>query len=138
MAHVLIVEDDPVNQKLFDRTLRKLGNFEVSISEDVEEILDLVAKNKVDLVVMDVSLSNSRHGGKPVDGLQISRMIKNGLQRDDVPILLATAHAMRGDEERFLRESGADRYISKPIIDPRGFVTLIESMLQSRPSQPLS
>src|SRR5206468_1691002 len=44
-----------------------------------------------------------------------------------VPIVLATAHAMRGDAEAFVRQSGADGYVSKPILDHAAFITQVQS-----------
>ncbi len=51
---------------------------------------------------MDVSLTNSRYQGEPVDGLQLTRMLKGDPETAHLPVLLVTAHAMQGDRERFL------------------------------------
>lgn len=75
MPHILVVEDDPINARLFTSTLVKFGQFEVTVSENVDEILALVRSDQIDLVIMDVSLSNSSYEGHRVDGLEISKLI---------------------------------------------------------------
>jgi len=47
-----------------------------------------------------------------------------------VPVLLCTAHAMRGDAERLLKESGADDYVAKPITDHERFAALAMQMME--------
>jgi CheY-like chemotaxis protein len=49
-----------------------------------------------------------------------------------VPVLLATAHAMKGSKERFLKESGADDYISKPIVSADDLLQRIEALISKR------
>ncbi len=122
MKHVLVVEDDPHNAILFRKLLEKRGGCRVTQSESTQEILDLVRGGGVDLVVMDVSLSNSRWEGRSINGVELCRMIKTHPQSMSVPVLLATAHAMRGDAEKLLAESGANDYVAKPIVDHQAFM----------------
>jgi CheY-like chemotaxis protein len=86
----------------------------------------------VDLVIMDVSLSNSRLEGKSVDGLEITRRLKADPATRQIPVLLATAHAMKGSKEKFLKESGADGYISKPIVSADELLQQIETLIAKR------
>jgi CheY-like chemotaxis protein len=127
--HVLVIEDDPQNALLFRKVLEKHGGFRVSVTEDPEELTRL-AKEGVDLVVMDVSLHNSRYRGEPVNGVQLCRLLKSDPATSGVPVLLATAHAMRGDAGRLLAESGADDYVAKPIVDHAAFVAQIRALLK--------
>jgi len=82
-------------------------------------------------VIVDVSLANFTYQGKLIDGLQLSRLLKNDSQTRRIPILLATAHAMEGDRERFLATSGADGYLQKPIYDPEVLVARVRELLPS-------
>ena len=102
--HIVDVEDEPLNAILFVRILRKGGGFDVTVSEDVDEILRLANAGLVHLFVMDVSLSNSSYEGVAVDGVAITRLLKGNERTKHIPVILATAHAMRGDAERLLRE----------------------------------
>jgi CheY-like chemotaxis protein len=119
---ILIVEDDPINVKFMQVVLVRKGGFEVVVSEDVDEILTLVAGGSVSAVIMDISLSRSMHLGQKVDGIYITRLLKADPGTKDVPVILATAHAMTGDRERFLADTGAEHYLSKPLHDPDHFL----------------
>lgn len=131
MGTVLIVEDDPINLKIFSKILTKRGGLEVQGTENVEEILSLAKSGTVDIILMDISLANSYYQGQPVDGVKISQLLKNNHDTQEIPIILVTAHAMEGDRENFLAESGADAYISKPIVDHDGFIDTIKDMISN-------
>jgi CheY-like chemotaxis protein len=126
---ILVVEDDKLNAKFFEFTLRRRCGHEVEVTEDVERILERVRSGQIDVVIMDVSLSNSRHEGQSVSGSEICRMLKADERTRHVPVLLATAHAMKGDREDLLKESGADDYISKPIADPADLIQKVDALL---------
>jgi CheY-like chemotaxis protein len=129
MKHVLVVEDDAHNAVLFRKILEKRAHCDVTLTEDPAEVLDLVNAGDVALVILDVSLRHSKWQGRPVGGVEICQMIRaQSLHR--VPVLLCTAHAMRGDAERLLKESGADDYVSKPITDHERFAALAVEMME--------
>jgi two-component system, cell cycle response regulator DivK len=126
---VLIVEDDPINARVFAKILTKRGGLETKHTENVEEVIEIATSGQVDIVLMDVSLSRSVYQGKAVDGIKITQMLKANPQTAKLPIILVTAHVMEGDRENFLRQSGADGYISKPVVDHQQFVEQIWAML---------
>lgn len=132
MTTVLIVEDDPVNLRVFSKILTKRGGMEVRGTEDVEEVLQVSQAGEVDIILMDVSLSNSAYRGKAVDGLKITQLLKANPHTAKLPVILVTAHAMQGDRETFLKKSGADGYIAKPVIDHQAFVDRIQQFLPER------
>lgn len=129
MKTVLIVEDDPINARVFSKILNKRGGLAVKHTEDVDEVLQIAQSGEADVVLMDVSLSRSSFQGKPVDGIKITQMLKSDPNTSDLPVILVTAHAMQGDRESFLKQSGADAYISKPVVDHQGFVDQIMALL---------
>ncbi|HBR00498.1 MULTISPECIES: response regulator [Roseofilum] len=129
MKTVLIVEDDPINARVFSKILTKRGGLNVKHTENVDEVMEIVSQKAADIILMDVSLSNSVYQGKSVDGIKITQMIKADTNTSAIPIILVTAHAMQGDRENFLQQSGADAYISKPVIDHQEFVDKIKSLL---------
>jgi CheY-like chemotaxis protein len=128
MRRVLVVEDDPHNALLFRKLLERRGGFQVTVTESAPEVLASVHSGEVDLVILDVSLANTTWEGKPVNGIELCRMLKADPATAGVPIVLATAHAMRGDAESFVTQSGADGYVSKPILDHGAFVLQIQSL----------
>ena len=131
MTTVLIVEDDPVNLRVFAKILTKRGGMEVKGTEDVEEVMQIAQAGGADIILMDVSLAHSVYQGKAVDGIKITQMLKADPQTAQLPIILVTAHAMEGDKENFLQQSGADDYISKPVVDHQKFVDKIKELLSS-------
>ncbi|MGQ9608791.1 MAG: PAS domain S-box protein [bacterium] len=107
-AKVLLVEDNPVNQRLAVKLLEKHG-FNVSIANNGIEVLDIIKKEKFDIILMDVQMPK-------MDGFvtttEIRRMEENTYEH--IPIIAMTAHALKGDREKCL-SMGMDDYISKPI-----------------------
>ncbi|MDA8430308.1 MAG: response regulator [Geobacteraceae bacterium] len=128
---ILVAEDVPINQKLIERILAKMGHT-VTIANNGEEALRLWQHNRYDLVFMDIEL--------PVmDGLCATAAIR-AIEREQgghVPISAMTAHAVHGDAERFLA-AGMDAYISKPFksSDVRSVISRFSASAASHP--PLS
>lgn len=129
MRHVLVVEDDPHNAVLFRKILEKRTGWQVTVTESPEEVLSLVRSGYIHLVIMDVSLANSRWEGRPVNGVDLCRMLRADPVTAAVPVVLATAHAMRGDAEQLIAESGADGYVAKPILDHDAFVAQVRRLM---------
>ncbi|MEG6505661.1 PAS domain S-box protein [Nitratidesulfovibrio sp. 1201_IL3209] len=107
--HVLLVEDDAVNQLAVRRMLEKSG-MTVTLAPDGQQALDALRHAKFDCVVMDVQM--------PVmDGISATRAIRTDpafAARASIPVVAMTAHAMVGDRETFL-EAGMDDYVAKPV-----------------------
>lgn len=130
MKHILVVEDDPHNAILFKKLLERRGGYQVSVSESGDEIVRLLSEGGVELVIMDVSLANTRYQSQRMSGVEMCQLLKGMPATAGLPILLATAHAMRGDAEALLKESGADDYVAKPILDHDVFMRQVRSMLK--------
>ena len=122
---VLVVEDDPANAALIETILSRFGGFAVVASDDGDEVLRLAAGAGLAAVLMDVSLADTRVTGSKVDGIELTRRIRSLPGCAHLPIILLTAHAMRGDREHLLFSSGANDYVPKPITDQRGLVDLL-------------
>ena len=120
---ILVVEDNDMNMQLVEFLLEE-GGYELVKATSGEEALALTrdAPNGAapDLILMDIHLPG-------MDGLSVVRAMKADARTARIPILALTAHAMRGDRDRFL-EAGCDGYISKPI-DVKTFVASIERYL---------
>lgn len=129
MKTVLIVEDDLINARVFSKILIKRGGLAVKHTENVDEVIQIAQSGEADIILMDVSLSRSVYQGKAMNGIQLTQLLKADAQTAALPIILVTAHAMEGDRENFLKQSGADGYISKPVIDHQAFVDQIMELL---------
>jgi len=122
---VLVVEDDPANAVLVEAILSSVGGFEGVCSDDGDEVLSVIQERPVVAVLMDVSLGRTRIAGEKVDGVALTRRIRDLPEGINLPVILLTAHAMKGDRERLLFESSANDYVAKPIIDQKGLVELV-------------
>src|SRR5215218_7248744 len=116
---ILVVEDNDMNMQLVEFLLEE-GGYVIVKAASGEEALAITRDSEngaPDLILMDIHLPG-------MDGLSVVRAMKGDARTSRIPILALTAHAMRGDRDRFL-EAGCDGYISKPI-DVKTFVESIE------------
>ena len=106
--HVLLAEDNLVNQKVAARMIEKLGH-RVVIARNGREALDRLRELQFDLVLMDVQMPE-------MDGPSAVAAIRESEQGSDrhLPIIALTAHAMTGDRQLCL-DAGMDDYLPKPI-----------------------
>ena len=107
MAAILVVEDHPLNRKLF-RDLLSL-EFAVHEAESAETARDVLQTLTPDLILMDIQLPG-------MDGLSLARRLKQDARLRHIPVVAVSAHAMQRDIER-AREAGCVDYITKPITD---------------------
>jgi signal transduction histidine kinase/ActR/RegA family two-component response regulator len=103
-GRILVAEDCKTNQTLIKLVLERLG-LEVTIAENGQEVIEKVASEHFDLILMDIQM--------PVmNGYEATRALRE--QQVTIPIIAVTAYAMKGDCEKCL-EAGCDDYLSKPI-----------------------
>ena len=117
---VLVVEDEPAIASILTAYLERDG-LRSRMASDGQEALQLFRLLRPDLVLLDIHLPG-------MDGLSVVREMKTDERTNRIPILALTAHAMRGDKDRFL-EAGCDGYISKPI-DVKTFLSSIEQFMK--------
>ena len=113
--HILLVEDNPVNQMVASKMLKKAGH-QVLIAGNGREAIDQYDKQAFDLILMDVQMPVM--GGLEATQAIRAREARRSWAADGdwrpVPIVAMTAHAMQGDRERCLN-AGMDDYVAKPI-----------------------
>jgi CheY-like chemotaxis protein len=123
VKRVLVVEDNEMNMQLVEFLLEQGGYGIVKAASGEEAMAVARGGEPVDLILMDIHLPG-------VDGLSVVQELKGDARTSAIPILALTAHAMRGDKDRFL-QAGCDGYISKPI-DVRTFLSSVSSFIPSR------
>ena len=106
--HILLAEDNVINQKLAVHLLKKQGHT-VVIAADGKATIAAFENEKFDVVLMDIQMPE-------MSGFEATAIIreKEKTISSHIPIIALTAHAMKGDRERCLA-AGMDSYISKPI-----------------------
>jgi CheY-like chemotaxis protein len=115
---ILIAEDSPVNRELL-RELLEMRGHEVLEAVNGQEALDMIAQGRPDLLILDI--------GMPVlDGFGVIAKVRADPRLKSLPVLAATAYAMRGDRDKVL-QAGFDGYVSKPI-DSRALTQEIDRL----------
>ena len=103
MARVLVVDDEPAVRRALERALR-LENHEVTLAEDGEQALDVLAGEPADAVILDILMPK-------LDGLEVCRRLRKA--GDRTPVLMLTARDAIDDRVEGL-DVGADDYLVKP------------------------
>ena len=103
MARVLVVDDEPAVRRALERAL-KLENHDVTLAEDGEVALDVLARGATDAVILDVLMPR-------LDGLEVCRRLRKA--GDRTPVLMLTARDAIDDRVEGL-DVGADDYLVKP------------------------
>ena len=106
--HVLVAEDNQVNQMIAVKMLEKLG-LRPDVVANGKEVIDALQTRPYDLVLMDCHMPE-------MDGYEATSFIRNSgiVPNQNIPIIAMTANAMKGDHERCL-EAGMDDYVAKPV-----------------------
>jgi two-component system cell cycle response regulator DivK len=117
--HILVVEDQEDNRQIM-RDLLTANDYEMTEAENGEEALAAVAKDRPDLILMDIQL--------PVmDGYEATRRIKADPSLSSIPIIAVTSYALSGDEEK-ARAAGCSDFVPKPF-SPRQLLAKIRQYL---------
>ncbi|MGB8629891.1 MAG: response regulator, partial [Xanthobacteraceae bacterium] len=115
----LVVEDQPDNRQIIRDTLAPT-DYEIIEVENGEQALVAVAKERPDLILMDIQL--------PVmDGYEATRRIKADPASRSIPIIAVTSYALSGEEKK-ARAAGCDEYVPKPF-SPRELLAKIKQYL---------
>ena len=118
--HILIADDNPINQRLARSLLAKQGHSAVAVGSGREALVALQQQD-FDLVLMDVQMPD-------MDGFETTKAIRaqERISKKHLPIVAMTAHAMSGDRERCLA-AGMDSYVTKPVDATKLFTAIAEA-----------
>jgi len=116
---ILIVEDQADNRQII-RDMLGTTDYEITEAENGEQALVAIAKERPDLILMDIQL--------PImDGYEATRRIKDDPTTKSIPIIAVTSYALSGDEQK-ARAAGCDDFVLKPY-SPRQLLTKIRQYL---------
>jgi two-component system cell cycle response regulator DivK len=116
---ILVVEDQEDNRQILRDLLGNAG-YELTEAENGEEAIAAVAKQRPDLILMDIQLPL-------MDGYEATRRIRTNPDLNSVPIIAVTSYALTGDEDK-ARAAGCDGYVSKPY-SPRDLLAKVRTYL---------
>jgi two-component system cell cycle response regulator DivK len=116
---ILVVEDQPDNRQII-RDMLAPTEYEITEAEDGQQALEAIAKQRPDLILMDIQL--------PImDGYEATRRIKGDASLCAIPIIAVTSYALSGEEKK-ARAAGCDDYVPKPF-SPRQLLAKIRQYL---------
>ncbi len=116
---IAVVEDNLDNRLLLQAILE--DEYEISEYESGMEVVEGLADDIPDLVLLDISLPG-------MDGTEVLEWVRAHDELKSLPVIALTAHAMAGDREKYL-EMGFDEYVTKPIVDEDVLVGAIQRLL---------
>jgi PAS domain S-box-containing protein len=102
---ILIVEDDSINQMTIKRFLDK--HYDSIVSKSSGEAINLLKNNKIDLILMDISILGEKNG------LELTKDLKSSKKYSHIPVIAITGHAFEVDRQNAM-ESGCDNFLAKP------------------------
>jgi two-component system cell cycle response regulator DivK len=120
MAESILVVDDNADNRDLTQILLECEGFEVRTVEDAAQALALLAGYRPQLILMDVQMPG-------MDGLELTRRLRQDPSVRDVTIVAISAYAMAAEKEN-ARAAGCDGYITKPI-DTRTFADTVRQYL---------
>jgi DNA-binding response OmpR family regulator len=122
MPKILVVDDEEHIVMILKDSLEFSG-FQVVTALDGQEALDMVAKEKPELVVLDIGMPK-------LDGWEVCRRLKSSPETQSIPVIILTAYAQTSDQKKGA-QLGADRFITKPC-DLTYLVEEINALLAKR------
>ncbi|GBD90551.1 polar-differentiation response regulator DivK [bacterium BMS3Abin04] len=125
--YILIIEDDYFTNEFYRVLFRKV-KYPFIQSENGEDILNILSQKEISLIILDINLKNTLLDKKKIDGLELSKYIKENFNSSSIPILLVTAYRKNSNEDNFLEKSLADDYITKPITDLNVFLEKVKML----------
>jgi two-component system cell cycle response regulator len=122
---ILVVDDEPLNVKLFAAILSS-DSYEIIRAFNGEQALERVNEEGPDLILLDIMMPG-------IDGFEVTRQLKGGIETRDIPIILITAFDV-ADYKVIGHEAGADEFLNKPIKAPE-LRSRVKSLLRTKEYQ---
>ena len=114
-SKVLLAEDNAINRQVATEILQSQG-VKVTLAANGKEAVEALRETTFDAVLMDIQMPE-------MDGIEATRIIRGDKKFDRLPIIAITAHAIKGDQEKFMN-AGMNDYVAKPIDSDKLFAKL--------------
>jgi two-component system cell cycle response regulator DivK len=129
VKNIIVVEDDPFSQEFYKYLLKREGYLPLIIEEG-DLLFNELKNGAISLIIMDINLKNTYLNDEKVDGVILSRLVKENPEYFGIPILLVTAYSLVTDGPGFFKESLAEDYITKPIMDYNLLLNKIKKLVE--------
>ncbi|VEP12506.1 Response regulator receiver protein [Hyella patelloides LEGE 07179] len=128
---ILLVEDDLSLAKSTAKLIERFSGHQVRVTDNPETIFELCTTDEVDIVIMDINLSEASWAGEEVSGADLSRLLKTQPATAHIPIIILTAYAMANERESLMADSQANEFFTKPIRDYGLLIEKIEELAKN-------
>ena len=128
MKNILVIEDDPFTIDFYVFLFKKAG-FNPIVLEDGDKVLQALETEEISLIIMDINLKNTYLNGEKIDGIMLSKIIKEQERYSKLPILLVTAYSPNLKGEKYFKESLAEDFITKPIVDFNALLKKVNTLI---------
>lgn len=129
LTRAFLLEDNALIRRYLCDLLEHVAGYEVQAFADPQALYDQCRKRLPDLMLLDIGLPHAELDGRPVDGIMVCKTMKEDFGSAMPPVVILTAQALPGEEQRILAESCADLYQAKPILDEDAFLARIAALL---------
>jgi len=122
LPHLVLVEDDPFIQRMYERALTAAG-FDVSLSPDGTILLEVSQLHAPDIILMDVKMPN-------FNGLETLEELKSGIGTREIPVIMLSAY----DDPAIVNKAmalGAEKYLVKSQYEPMQVVDILKQILSN-------
>ncbi|PKL89292.1 MAG: hypothetical protein CVV23_06010 [Ignavibacteriae bacterium HGW-Ignavibacteriae-2] len=127
--HILIIEDDPFLKEFYEFVFRKM-KWKLTLIEDGDRFIKFLDEEEIALIIMDINLKNTSVKGEKVDGVFLSRYVKQNEKYAKIPILIVSAYSLDKSSSKIFVDSMADDYFTKPITDINEFLSQIKKFVE--------
>jgi len=117
----ILVADDSITARTLERYILEAAGYDVTLAGNGREAWEMLAQKDFDLVISDIRMPH-------MDGLDLTRRIKQSEKHRDVPVILLTSLDSREDKERGI-EAGADAYIAKSSLDQAKLLEVVRRLI---------
>lgn len=126
---IVIIEDDPFTQQFYKYLFSKT-TYNTLIFEEGDRLAEMLENEAIHLIIMDINLKNTYLKGEKVDGIILSKYIKNNDKTSKIPVLLVTAYQNNPSANNYFDDSRADDYIIKPIVDYNELLVKVKFLVE--------
>jgi GAF domain-containing protein/DNA-binding response OmpR family regulator len=131
IKHILVIDDDPEDLRLVERTLQMSGTYQIRLAQGGKKGLETMLRNKPDALILDLSMPD-------IDGFQILETMRTNARLKDIPVIILTALDLTAEQQKKLSKYTQD-LLRKGFLDEQGLLACLQQALKTtRPASSAS